>query len=306
MSEVEVVQPDTVGPRLARGRERLGFTQEQVADRLRLDAAKIVAMESGDYAVIGAAVFVRGFLRRYAELVGESPAEIDALYAQRAHATTAPDLAKIPVHPIEVGAHRPALGAWPALIAALVLAGAGGLWWALSAGSRHASSGSGTDQVSQVLHVGGSDAAQGPGVVTAGTAGATAGGTAMPATSGAGANLPAAAAGPGTETGAAAPAGTVAGDDRLANAPRRRLDLRFSGECWAEIYDARGARLFFGFGHAGSTEELSGVPPFRLVLGNVTAVTMALQGDAVELPAAAPGARLRLSLNGNGTVADVH
>ena len=47
------------------------------------------------------------------------------------------------------------------------------------------------------------------------------------------------------------------------------------------------------------------MPPIGLVLGNVAAVAVAVEGTPVELPTAAPGARLRVSLKGNGTVAGV-
>ena len=81
---------------------------------------------------------------------------------------------------------------------------------------------------------------------------------------------------------------------------RRRVRLTFSGECWAEVYDARGYRLFFGFGHAGTTQELGGVPPFRVVLANVETVTLAVEGVPVRLPASAPGERVRVMLGANG------
>jgi cytoskeletal protein RodZ len=73
----------SAGQRLAQARERAGLSHEQVADKLKLDAYTIVALENSDYRVIGAAVFVRGFLRRYAQLVGESPSEIEALYSRQ-------------------------------------------------------------------------------------------------------------------------------------------------------------------------------------------------------------------------------
>jgi cytoskeleton protein RodZ len=81
---------------------------------------------------------------------------------------------------------------------------------------------------------------------------------------------------------------------------RRKLQLTFNGECWAEIYDARGMRLFFGFGHTGTTQELSGVAPFRLVLGNGPAVALALEGTAVSLPPGLPGQRVRILVGANG------
>jgi len=60
------------GERLRLARERKGLGLEQVAESLRLETGTVQALERGDYARIGAAVFVRGFLRRYAELVGDA------------------------------------------------------------------------------------------------------------------------------------------------------------------------------------------------------------------------------------------
>jgi len=103
----------SAGARLAQARERLGLSQEQVADKLKLDTHTVVALEAGDYRVIGAAVFVRGFLRRYAQLVGDSPAEIEALYARQPGSSLAPDLARIAVHSDRRRQPRKAIGLWP-------------------------------------------------------------------------------------------------------------------------------------------------------------------------------------------------
>ncbi|HEV7432469.1 MAG TPA: DUF4115 domain-containing protein, partial [Steroidobacteraceae bacterium] len=83
-------------------------------------------------------------------------------------------------------------------------------------------------------------------------------------------------------------------------AGRRTLQLAFTGESWAEIYDARGVRLFFGFGHAGTSQELNGLPPFRLVLGNGPAVAVAIEGTQVTLPASVPGQRMRILVGADG------
>ena len=87
-------EPDTAGARLASARERSACRVDQVADQLKLDPDTVMALEEGDHRAIGAAVFVRGFLRRYATLVGESPAEIEALYARRPDAESQPDLSQ--------------------------------------------------------------------------------------------------------------------------------------------------------------------------------------------------------------------
>lgn len=255
---------DSAGARLARARARLGLSVEEVADQLKLDPHTIVALEAGDHHAIGATVFVRGFLRRYAALVGESPAEIEALYARLPDSGFQPDLSKTGMHRIAPASFRPKIRPGPALVAALALIATGTAWWALR--SRPAP------------------------------------GTPAPASQ----PIPAAAVAAGGATppaGAAAPAGEAVPtpyEPPTVLPARRHLHLAFSGECWAEVYDARGWRLFFGFGHAGTAQELIGVPPFRVILANVEAVTLAVEGAPVRLPASVPGERVRIMLGADG------
>jgi cytoskeleton protein RodZ len=278
MAEQGQAASELPGARLALARERLGLSVSQVAAKLRLEAHTVTALESGAYAEVGAAVFVRGFLRRYAELVGEPVAEIDGLYTHQPAAGVVPDLSKTSFSRRDPIAHRRSLGVVPALIAAAVLGVIAAIWWAMRIGAAQGPSTlAGQDEV---LHLS-APATAPPAVVPA---------AATPA-----------AANAASATGASA-AGT---DSLLASLPHKRVQLTFSGECWAEVYDARGWRLFFGFGHAGTTQSLSGVPPFRLVLDNVEAVAVAIEGTAVVLPAAAPGVRLRVSLKSDGVVASV-
>ncbi len=257
-------EPETAGARLASARQRLGLSLDQVADHLKLDPDTVAALERGDHRAIGAAVFVRGFLRRYATLVGESAADIEALYAQQPDAEARPDLSKTGMHRIEPAAFRPRLGVWPALVAALALAVAGAGWWAMySKPQRHTTAGSSLPAPGALAPA---PPAQGPPVTAAG-----------------------------------ASAEPAAADARPESVPgRRKLQLNFTGECWAEIYDARGWRLFFGFGHAGTSLELSGVAPFRLVLGHGEAVALAMDGAPVSLPSGPPGQRVRILLGVNG------
>jgi cytoskeleton protein RodZ len=257
---------DNAGERLARARERLGMSVDEVAEQLKLDPYTVVALEKGDYRSIGAAVFVRGFLRRYAALVGESPADIEALYSSLPDAEFQPDLSKTGMHRIAPPRYRPRIRAVPALIAALLLVIAGASWWALRSRPQEPARVAATASAAPVPSA-----------------------PAPPVPAGAGAVVAVAPAPAAPEP---APAATL----------RRQVRLVFTGECWAEVYDARGMRLFFGFGHGGSTHELNGAPPFRMVLGNVNAVSVALEGAPVQLPASAPGERLRISLAANGAV----
>ena len=83
-----------------------------------------------------------------------------------------------------------------------------------------------------------------------------------------------------------------------------RLALEFSGPCWLEVYDADGRRLAFQLAEAGSVLTFDGPPPWRLVLGNADSVRVALDGNAVEIPATMKVREAALvTVAGDGTVA---
>ena len=297
---------DSPGVRLARARERLGLSLDQVSEKLRLEPQIVAALEADDHHAVGAAVFVRGFLRRYADLVKESHDEIDALYLKMPEAGAAPDLTSTGMRRLEPAAHQPKLGVAQALMAAAALGVIAAVWWAMRAPPPAAEAAApGT----QVLRIDAGDAGgverDGSGAAPGGSPRAL-GTTRGPAADGSAFTASAVAAGTvAGAAGAAVPSAAPAADPSVQSARRRHLQVSFNGECWAEVYDARGARLYFGFGHAGTSQVLVGVAPFRLVLGNVAAVAVSVEGANVALPAAQPGARLRVSLNGNGAVASV-
>jgi cytoskeleton protein RodZ len=66
------VEPErgTPGRRLRRAREARGLSAAQAADLMRLSPAIVEAIEGDRYAELGAPVFARGHLRRYAALLG--------------------------------------------------------------------------------------------------------------------------------------------------------------------------------------------------------------------------------------------
>jgi cytoskeleton protein RodZ len=64
------------GAQLRAARDGLGLSIEEVADRLRLNEALVLAMEEDRFGLLGAPVFARGHLRNYAALVGASEREV--------------------------------------------------------------------------------------------------------------------------------------------------------------------------------------------------------------------------------------
>ena len=69
------------GRTLAKARQDLGLSHQEIADRLHLAPRQIVALESDDYDNLPAATYVRGYLRSYAEILGLVPAPILEAFA---------------------------------------------------------------------------------------------------------------------------------------------------------------------------------------------------------------------------------
>jgi cytoskeleton protein RodZ len=82
-------------------------------------------------------------------------------------------------------------------------------------------------------------------------------------------------------------------------AGQMRLLLTYQGDCWTEVSDATGKRLFFALGTDGRTVELSGAEPFSVLFGSPGNVSVAVNGDEYALPAdASPDRPLRLTISG--------
>jgi cytoskeleton protein RodZ len=120
-----------IGEILRAARERTGLQVRQAAERLHVDAAIIEALESGRFSALGAPVFVRGHLRRYAEMLGEPEAPLQARYAALQEASIAPDLTQVPsrVAPVVPRETR----RWPLVLVASLLVLGIVIWWALRA-----------------------------------------------------------------------------------------------------------------------------------------------------------------------------
>jgi cytoskeleton protein RodZ len=117
-----------IGARLRAAREARGLTTLQAAEKLHVDARILEALEAENFTALGATVYVRGHLRRYAELVGESAVELQGLYSDGAQ-TAGPDLTRIP-HRGPAGHSRRLVAL--ALLVLVAVAIAGVLWWLLT------------------------------------------------------------------------------------------------------------------------------------------------------------------------------
>ena len=230
-----------IGARLRAAREKRGLTLLQAAERLHVDARVLQALEAEDFATLGADVYVRGHLRRYAESVGESPLQLQQLYSQSAQAAR-PDLTRIPRGVPESSGSRVLL---PALLLVVGFAVAGLLWWLLTLPGEKAH-----PLPALPAPPPAASAAREPDL-------------SPPVASGDGA----APAHPAT----AAP----------ATEAQTRLDLSFSAPSWVEVSDAQGRHLLHGLIEAGTARSVAGEAPLLVVLGNAQSVVMRLNGAVV-------------------------
>ena len=61
------------------------------------------------------------------------------------------------------------------------------------------------------------------------------------------------------------------------------MRLAFDRQSWVEIRDRDGRRIFSKLNPAGSTQTVSGMPPFTLVVGNAAGVRITYHDKPVDL-----------------------
>ncbi len=326
-SEVEVTElPSSPGARLRREREVRGLTEQQAAEMLNLDPTVVAILEANDFAALGAPVFVKGHLRRYASLLELDVDEVLAAYEHSKQHIDEPTL--VPKARIEMGPVR-GRPRWPLVVggmAAFLLAAAliaylseHGLPWSPKTAeepaldtpldvpgtslSPAASPGSAAIDSAPAPVVDGATApvAGAPGSTTGasqGTAVGTPGITTAPAgTTPAGAPATA----PGTPSGTPAPSAAPASTVVPTGPGQVSLQLRFSGDSWVEIFDGSGKAVVYDLGKTGTERTVTATAPLSVTLGNAPAVAITINGRAIP-PPPATGAVARFSVGADGTL----
>lgn len=113
------------GARLRAAREGRGLSIEDVAERLRLSAALVLAMEQDRLALLGPPVFARGHLRSYALLVGAPEQEIMAA----CDVEIDPQPSFVPALDLQPRMRRHARWAWPVAAVVTAIAVVAAFWW---------------------------------------------------------------------------------------------------------------------------------------------------------------------------------
>jgi cytoskeleton protein RodZ len=271
-ADAAVDSTDTPGGLLRAERERRGYSVQYAAEDLHLDVWVIEALEANRFEALGAPVYAKGHLRKYAMLLGLSP----AMVLERYEALSGTPLEPTPipaavVAPVPQRRSMPKAPLWIALAIAVV---AGIAWLVYELWPLMQRSGVATTSDAPPLVIPAKAGIQQPApaqieqrsepeVVQA------------------------------TPPAPAAEAATAASEVRVR--------LEFSEPSWTEIYDATGKRLMFDMGMPGRVRTVAGVPPLRVNLGLASAVSARVDDQSIVIPrrAGKDGAKFVIEADGS-------
>ena len=281
------------GERLAAARREQQIAVIEIAKELHLDEHKVRALERNEFDVLGAPVFAKGYLRKYAQLVNIDGDDVLADYYRMNRSAEVPPV--VPSRPRPRQELSP--GPWIAVIVVIVLAVTAYLWFtrpdapaignADRAVETEAATSPGTDDAA------GQDGAEQTPVLEEPEQEPDAG--AEPEPEGDLSFEPE----PQSAQTTVAPPAEETSSPAIAEGQVRVL-LTYTGDCWTEVTDATGRRLFFDLGRDGRSVELSGAEPLSVLFGSPGNVEVAVNGNAFALPETArPDRPVRLSISGS-------
>ena len=301
----------TTGSRLRNAREQLGLSQQAVAERLCLKVSTVRDIEEDKAPAELASTFLRGYIRSYARLVHIPEEELLPMMEKQAPVRAA----KVaPMQSFSLGKRRKKRDGWLMSFTWLVLFVVVGLtvaWWWQNHKAQQEEITTMADQSSVELNNSSNTGSQDVPLDTGATsAPATADNTA-PATTPAdtaATQTPAPTATPAPATDAqnnAVVAPSQANVDPAATAQTtaptatglptdpaqpatlaadpNALVMNFTADCWLEVTDATGKKLFSGMQRKDGNLNLVGQAPYKLKIGAPAAVQIQYQGKPVDL-----------------------
>jgi len=297
----------STGVRLRNAREQLGLSQQAVAERLCLKVSTVRDIEEDKAPAELASTFLRGYIRSYAKLVHIPEEELLPMMEKQAPVRAA----KVaPMQSFSLGKRRKKRDGWLMSFTWLVLfvvIGLTGAWWWQNHKAQQEEITTMADQSSAELNNSAGEGAQSiplntdtsataseTPAATANTPDTTTAQTAAPAVnqtaqapadsavvSPSQANVetaPATTANNAVQPLPSDPAGVTA-----APADPNALVMNFNADCWLEVTDATGKKLFSGLQRKDGTLNLAGQAPYKLKIGAPAAVQIQFQGKPVDL-----------------------
>ena len=286
------------GERLAEARRAKQISVLEIAKELHIEEAKIRALENNEFEVLGAPVFAKGHLKKYSQLVGVNNDDVLADYYRLTRSQEMPPV----IVPRQKPSRELSPGPWIAAVAALLALGLA--YWLLverpfatlpvpavatppaAPSARPAATGQAagkdTTAVDQSIDQPMDDSAAEAAVEETAPRGVAD----EPGRAAAATQRPAV-----TEAEPASPPASGADDVRLS--------VTFVGDCWTEITDASGRRLFFQLGRGGRTINVGGPGPLTVLFGDADNVEVRVNGEEFTIPAASRrGRTARLTITG--------
>ncbi len=264
------------GERLRAARRANDISVSDVAKELHLDELKVRALERNEFELFGAPVFAKGHLRKYAELVGVAVDDIMTDYYQMTRASGIPPVVGPKrVKPRDINA-APWIGG---AIAFMFVAGVVYWWFAARSTEPAATIEPATLAPFTVEQETDEPLVDEPELLSEQID--------------EGVDLPVAAEAEDLpEATESEPVENEPDYQPTPGATQVSVDLAFTGDCWTEVSDASGRRLFYDLGTEGRVVTLSGDAPLRVILGDSENVSVTVDGRPWSIPASARSGRL--------------
>lgn len=264
------VEGPVCGERLAEARRELQISVLEIAKELHLDEPKVRALERDEFDLLGAPVFAKGHLKKYAQLVNVDFDDVLVDYYKLTRAASAPPLVSSRPKPRK----ELSPGPWIGVIVVIIIV-VTAFWWftrpvepqpevqfeeilPAELPQDEPSTPPSSDEILEQTA---------PQVV-----------------------VPVIQEEPQPEP----------RDEPVVEAGQLHVLVTYTGDCWTEITDANGRRLLFDLGKDGRTVELSGAEPFNVLFGNPGNVSLRVNGEDRALPPTnRPDRPMRLTLSGS-------
>ena len=272
------------GERLAQARRNHDIAIREIAKELHLDETKVRALEENCFEELGAPVFVKGHMRKYAEFVG---APIDDIFADYYRLNPPDGELPIVVKLPQKVPRKISLRPWiTGIIIILLLAGI--VWWWFDLKST-------TEQVTVkpvILAPLASERRKEPivdkddsttlfddqAIIKIAEESLVPSVDPLP-------NL--------------IVVEQITSDNYVSFSTNIELAIAFSGDCWTEINDATGRRLYFDLATAGETVMANGAEPLDVLLGKSSNANLQVNGFNYNIPDASRyGNMARLKIYG--------
>lgn len=286
------------GERLAEARREKQISVLEIAKELHVEEAKIRALENNDFDALGAPVFAKGHLKKYAHLVGVNHDDVIADYYRLTRSQELPPV----VVKRKKQSRELSPGPWIAVIVVVVLLALA--YWLFV--ERPFATPPGPAAAAPPATETARPAKPEPGDATDDEAVAESAGATDAASAGeAMTESPPPAGSPVSDP--VEPAATAAQPPPRAQPTAQpaidegdvRLSVTFIGDCWTEITDASGRRLFFQLGRAGRTVNVSGAAPISVLFGDADNVDVRVNGEDFTIPASSRrGRTARFTISG--------